>query len=263
MKRTFVVCSLIIVVLFGYLNISAQTLHPGMKAPQIQVGEWIKGKPIAQFANDHIYIIEFWATWCVVCKDAMPHLSFLEKKYKGKISVIGISIKEKDFNKVAPFVKRMDDNMNYRVACDKQLSSDRGSGFMYNNWMQAAEVYGIPAIFVVGKTGNIEYIGWPDADLDTAIELIMHNKWNVAIHDSIWRKHQVAEKEKAEQQKKEYQKQMAAWEIHPIKLMMDSIENLIKQKHYEAAFRCIDTLEKMDTKGAFVSNASIVAHDIR
>src|SRR5262245_8423353 len=88
---------------------ASDTLKPGDAAPPIIVRKWIKGGPVTTFQPGMVYVVEFWATWCGPCQNAMPHLSNLAVKYKGKAEVLSIDVKEDkktDFlPKVEQFVK--------------------------------------------------------------------------------------------------------------------------------------------------------------
>jgi len=36
--------------------------------------------------------VEFWATWCSACKEAIPHLSQTQKDYRDKnVTIIGVA----------------------------------------------------------------------------------------------------------------------------------------------------------------------------
>jgi len=70
----------------------------GSPAPPLRVKEWIKGQPVTRFEQGKVYVVEFWATWCGPCMRAMPHLSELARKYRGKITFLAIDIWEPHAN---------------------------------------------------------------------------------------------------------------------------------------------------------------------
>jgi thiol-disulfide isomerase/thioredoxin len=64
-----------------------------------------------------VVLVNFWATWCVPCREEFPDLVRLEQKYRGKgVSVIGVSIDSaKDLPAVEKFLaSTKPDFPNYR-----------------------------------------------------------------------------------------------------------------------------------------------------
>ena len=94
-----------------------------------------KGKPM---------VVYFWATWCKSCKQEVPELIALHKKYGTKMHVIGIAIDNTD--KVRQFAQ--DNQINYKlllgsndaIALSKQLGNSVG---------------GLPFAVVVDAKGRI------------------------------------------------------------------------------------------------------------
>jgi len=160
-------------------TVVAPTLHIGDPAPVLQPAKWLKGSPISGFEKGHVYVVEFWATWCGACRAAMPHLSELAKKYDGKAEVIGVDICETSepaadrLPKVAAFVKSEGTKMAYHVAADGLDNK------IAITWIQAAGEGGIPTAFVVGKDGRIAWIGNPSDGLDAALPQIIDNSFDV------------------------------------------------------------------------------------
>jgi thiol-disulfide isomerase/thioredoxin len=139
---------------------SAADLAPGMKAPALTISTWIKGQEVKSFEPGHIYVVEFWATWCGPCIEGMPHLSELQAKYKDKVTVIGVNAFERGGGEgvlanVKKFVKDQGDKMSYTVARDSEKAE------MAANWMTAAGQNSIPTAFIVDQKGMVVWVGHP------------------------------------------------------------------------------------------------------
>jgi thiol-disulfide isomerase/thioredoxin len=160
------------------------TLKVGDAAPALQVKQWVKGEAVQSFAKDKIYVVEFWATWCGPCRESIPHLSELQKKFKD-VSFIGVSVFERDVEqaKVVPFVEKMGAKMEYRVAMDDVPEGKKNNeGSMAKNWMIASGSQGIPTAFIVDKTGHIAWFGHPTAknQMEQTLEKVIAGKWDLA-----------------------------------------------------------------------------------
>ncbi len=155
-------------------------LKAGDRAPEFKVEKFVKGQPITGFEKGNVYVVEFWATWCGPCIKAFPHLSELQKEYKDRgVTIIGTNVWEtKDYTdetyaKVEKFVADKGDIMGYTVAYD-------GAGqHMTKEWMSAAGQNGIPAAFVIGRDGNIAWIGHP-MQLDYVLPDVVAGTWSIA-----------------------------------------------------------------------------------
>ncbi len=77
----------------------------GDPAPPLRVSVFHKGEPITSFGKGQVYVIDFWATWCGPCKESIPHLTELQKKYGNKVRIVGVSVWEPREKDVEPFVK--------------------------------------------------------------------------------------------------------------------------------------------------------------
>jgi thiol-disulfide isomerase/thioredoxin len=150
------------------------TLKVGDPAPKLQTGKWIQGDPISRLEKGTTYIVEFWATWCGPCRASVPHLNEVHNKYKDRgLVVIGQNAFEPDDKVVDSFVKKMGQDMTYRVALDDKGTNDPQHGAMALAWMEAADQHGIPTAFVVDKQGRIAWIGHPMQLEDSVIEDIL------------------------------------------------------------------------------------------
>ncbi|MEO7490098.1 MAG: TlpA disulfide reductase family protein [Ferruginibacter sp.] len=151
-------------------------LNIGDQAPPLRVRDWIKGEPVQRFEKGHVYVLEFWATWCKPCIAAMPHLSILAGEYKDRVSILGIDIYEKkttSIEKIKAFVDSMGHRMDYNIATED-------SNLTVADWLEATgeKNNGIPNTFVVDPEGRLAWIGRPK-DLDEVLPKIVNNTWDV------------------------------------------------------------------------------------
>ena len=159
-------------------------LGVGSKAPALDVEHWIsdgdgKFSSVSQFKPGHVYVVEFWATWCRPCVASMPHLSELQKKYQDKDLQI-ISISDEDLETVQAFLERptREDGAstfaqltsNYCLTTDPDSSS-------HVDYLKAAQQDGIPSAFIVGKSGVIEWIGHP-MEIDEPLDQVINERWD-------------------------------------------------------------------------------------
>ncbi len=142
-------------------------LVPGSPAPAFTVDSFVRGPEAKTLELGKVHVIEFWATWCGPCVASMPHLTELQKQ-NPDVQFIGVAGFERGKDaadgtkRVDEFVKAKGDAIGFAIAFD-------GDGTMAKTWMTAAKRNSIPTSFVVGKDGNIAFIGSPNADLDAAI----------------------------------------------------------------------------------------------
>ena len=68
----------------------------GEKAPEFTLKD-VNGKPVklADYLGKNVVMLDFWATWCNVCKREMPVLEKVYKEYKAKdVEFFGICLDE-------------------------------------------------------------------------------------------------------------------------------------------------------------------------
>lgn len=92
-----------------------------------------------------VVLVDVWATWCVPCRNELPHLKKLEEEMKGKeVVFIGVSVDEqKDLGKWKKFI------------VDEQLP---GIQLFADGWSKIAKDYkitGIPRFMVFDREGRV------------------------------------------------------------------------------------------------------------
>ena len=177
-----------------------KVLLPGDKAPAMTVSEWVKGTKVDKFEGGKVYVVEFWATWCGPCKETIPHLTELQKKYKGKVHFTGVSVWERGEDipgQVKQFVSSWGNKMDYAVAIDTYTDPTQPtSGLMSQNWMFAAKRTGIPSAFIV-KDGVVQWVGHPTA-LDKPLADVLAGSFDLDAQREEYKKFVDAELKKEE-----------------------------------------------------------------
>lgn len=166
-------CTLVAVLICVFLAGPVMAAELGDPAPPLKIKKWIKGEAVdlAKGKEKNIYVVEFWATWCGPCRMSIPHLTEMQKKFKNK-GVVFIGISDESATTVEKFVKKMGDRMDYRVAVDDRIKTNKA-------YMAAFGIRGIPHAFVVNKSGQIAWQGHPMNGLEQVLGRIVAGTYDV------------------------------------------------------------------------------------
>ena len=139
-------------------TLSAAGLKVGDPAPATRPETMLQGEAVKDFQKGEVYVFECWASWCGPCIAAIPHLNALHKQMGKKgVVITGVNVWESERDaasaqRAKDFLKAQGDKMSYAVALG-------GKAFI-KDWLEAAEVNGIPHAFVVAE-GKIAWTGHP------------------------------------------------------------------------------------------------------
>lgn len=160
---------------------AAEKLTIGSKAPPIEIEHWISEKePIKDLESGKVYVIEFWATWCGPCIASIPHLRELQRRHGEELAVVSISDEPRDT--IEEFLERKHEQSTFKeLTSDYWLTTDP-DGSVKQDYMRAAGRSGIPTAFIVGKTGEIEWIGHP-MRIDEPVAQILAGTWDRAAYE--------------------------------------------------------------------------------
>lgn len=105
-----------------------------------------------------VVVVDFWATWCAACKETVPKLTELQKKYGDRgLIVVGISVDKGSDRKVRKTAERL--GAEYLILRDPHNALAKDFGFS-----------GIPSLYIFDRTGALVQ-ALPGYDADQEADL--------------------------------------------------------------------------------------------
>ncbi len=129
-------------------------------AEELELGSAEEFLGLDQHKGKVIYL-DFWASWCVPCRDSFPFMNAVQEKYKDDLVVVAVNLDEKKAN-AEKFLETYP--ANFRIVYDQLWQAGREYG-----------IYGLPFSFVYNRKGELvgKHGGFKDGDeinLDAALK---------------------------------------------------------------------------------------------
>lgn len=91
-----------------------------------------------------VLYVDVWASWCIPCRESMPHAQTLANRYAGRgLAVIGVN-QDTDMAAAHQFLQRLDIRF-------QQLADPKGA-FMATNSIEA-----LPTVLIFDRQGALQY----------------------------------------------------------------------------------------------------------
>ena len=145
------VSKIYLIIISIYLLCSCQNNE---KKHIINITDFIHNIPNDKSFEDKFIVIEFWATWCGPCLDAVPHLNELQEKFKLNNDLVFISMTDEKPEKIKATLDRID--FKTIVVSDQSKKTHKDLEVEKDGVMM------IPLTVLIDNNGNVKWKGHPE-----------------------------------------------------------------------------------------------------
>jgi len=171
---------------FSLKNIDGKDYTVTMEGGRLTliVAETVAGETKIVKTHPAGVLIDFWATWCVPCRKAMPHMQKLNETYKpaegqtdGGLRVLGIALDDAGGKVVIPFYQKL--KITYPMLADAPSGAAApGVAATAKDMKKRYGVQEIPVVYLIDSTGTITHahVGFKEefiAGLDAAVKSVL------------------------------------------------------------------------------------------
>jgi thiol-disulfide isomerase/thioredoxin len=133
----------------------------GKSIRALGVSGWINGAVSAADLKGKVVVIDFYATWCGPCMNAIPHNNELFEKYKDKgLVLFGVCTDKRGQEKMAEVVKTR--GIKYPTAVDPQLFAEK-------TWA----VHYYPTYAVIDRKGIVRVVGLKPNRVEAVVKKLL------------------------------------------------------------------------------------------
>ena len=154
--------------------LTASALQLGDPAPPIVADDWLQGAHTS--TKGKVVVVEFFASWCGPCREVVPHLSKLQSENPDDLVVIGVAADRDDPPILLDYFIRTT-GMSYRAITDDRRRT-------YVAYMKGMGVKGIPAAFLIDRSGRLVWQGHPTR-LDEPVTEALASPVPATLHESV------------------------------------------------------------------------------
>ncbi|MBX2872299.1 MAG: redoxin domain-containing protein [Saprospiraceae bacterium] len=120
----------------------------GDKAPSLSITDWLANVPSEKSTEGRPIIVDFWATWCGPCIEAVPHFNELKAEFASNADLLFLSMSDEKPEKINRSLKRI----NFKSAVVTDAAGKTHEAFQIN---------AIPVTYLIDKAGIIQWMGSP------------------------------------------------------------------------------------------------------
>jgi len=159
---------LILLIMFFLFHGCGKESDAWQTAPDFKLADLSDKRVSLQDYKGSIVLLDFWATWCPPCRESIPELVDLQKRYQNQgVVILGISMDDpQQFNNRYLMAFKEKFRINYTIL--------RANGQVALDYFGASNM-AIPTLFVVNREGKIvdKFVGFMPGQVEKSIKKLL------------------------------------------------------------------------------------------
>lgn len=175
MKKSLIL--LVLIFLVPCASVASEDVPPltvGDPAPTISDVRWVGGDEIRAWSAGHVYVVDFWATWCPPCIDGLRKLQTLEDRFApNNVHCVAVAVWPGKKSKAPEEVLALFPELSYSLAIDRDDATA-------DALLKASRSTGLPTTMIIDREGRLAWVGPPGDEFEEALDGIVTGSFDLS-----------------------------------------------------------------------------------